>query len=461
MRRKALVAGVAVAVCAACVATLMVYGRRASAAERPLASLVPADASSYCELNLDQVLGKTPETAALREAFGNLQSLKVIRGMVAQNEEAAESFDEVMEVMEGLSETVGPRVGWATWMPDPAAMMGGMMGSMMGGMPMSDEIPGMPRVLVVADVRDAERLEEVIAQITSGLEIPTSAVGPYEGAKVMEFAEGQVALARGEDWLALGFPAEVMKGAVDRATGKVKEGSLWGEAAYQAVMERLPSDAALTQYVSADSVKRVVQMVKMFVPSAELAYESDEPLGMAMGVRVEGQMVTAYATADLDTVPYLIDAPIAMQAAMVYPVFARSRESAQKAVCLSNVKNLALAMQMWVVDHDGRFPTTERWVEELDPYLRNRDVLKCPADESGARSSYALNRAVIGKRLADVEDPSGLVVFYETAHPGANPVGGPEDVVSPGRHIGGDNFGYADGHAKWGPEGVQESFGVK
>jgi prepilin-type processing-associated H-X9-DG protein len=202
-------------------------------------------------------------------------------------------------------------------------------------------------------------------------------------------------------------------------------------------------------------------MVKMFVPSAELSYESDKPLGMAMGVRVEGEMVTAYATADLDTVPYLIDAPIALQAAMVFPVFAKSRESARKAICLSNMKNLALAMQMWLADHDDRFPTTERWVDELMPYLRNEEVLKCPADESGARSSYALNRAVIGKRLTDVEDPSALVVFYETANPGENPVGGPEDVASPARHLGGNSFGYADGHARWVPEAVQESLEVE
>jgi prepilin-type processing-associated H-X9-DG protein len=116
---------------------------------------------------------------------------------------------------------------------------------------------------------------------------------------------------------------------------------------------------------------------------------------------------------------------------------------------------------MWLADHDDRFPTTERWVDELMPYLRNEDVLKCPDDDSGARSSYALNKAVIGKRLTDVEDPAGLVVFYETAHPGENPVGGPDDVVSPARHDGGNNFGYADGHAMWVGEGREVSFEVE
>jgi prepilin-type processing-associated H-X9-DG protein len=457
----------ATVVLAACAVTLLGCGRRVDAAEWPLASLVPADVGSYSELNLDRTLGKTPETAALAEAFGKMQSLKAIRGMVAQNEELAEGFNEVMEVLEGLSEAVGPRVGWAVWMPDPAAMMSEMMGGMMiaGGTVMPGGMPEMPKVLVVADVRDAERLEELIAQIVSRLEIPNRRVSPYEGAKVMELADGEVALGRGEDWLALGFPADVMKAAVDRATGKVKEGSLADDAGYQRVLERLPRDAVLTEYISAESVKRMVGMVKMIVPSAEFSYESEEPLGVAMGVRVEGtgegRMVTFYATADLNTVPYLIDAPIAMQAAMIYPVFTRSRESAQKAVCLSNIKNLALAMQMWLADHEDEFPKTERWVEELMPYLRNEDVLKCPADESGARSSYALNRAVIGKTLQDVEDASELVVFYETASPGQNPAGAPGDIVSPARHLGGNNFGYADGHAMWAHEGQEVSFEVE
>jgi prepilin-type processing-associated H-X9-DG protein len=443
-------------------------GARVDAAQRPLASLVPADAPSYSELNLDRLLGKTAETAALREAFGNMQSLKALRAMLAENKEAAEGFDEVMEVLEGLSETVGPRVGWAVWMPDPAAMMGGMMGGMMmvpGGMPMPGAMPGMPKVLLVAEVRDSRRMEGLIAQIVGELGIASSHVDPYQGAKVMEFVEGQVALAQGDNWLALGFPGEMMKAAADRAAGKAEGGSLWEKAAYQRVLGRLPKDAVLTQYVSAQSVEQMLGMLRGFMPSVELTAPGEEGLGWAMGVRVEekdgGKLVTAYTTADLETVPYLIDAPIALQVAMMYPMIAKSREAAQKAVCLSNIKNMSLAMQMFLADHNDEFPKTERWVEEMMPYIRNEAALKCPKDESWARSSYGMNEALIGKRLLEVEDPAKLVVFYETANPGENPVGGPEDVVSPGRHLNGNNFGYADGHAQWVPEGREVSFEVK
>ena len=44
----------------------------------------------------------------------------------------------------------------------------------------------------------------------------------------------------------------------------------------------------------------------------------------------------------------VVIAIIGILAAMVFPVFARARESARKAVCLSNVKNIALAIQMYL-----------------------------------------------------------------------------------------------------------------
>ncbi len=46
------------------------------------------------------------------------------------------------------------------------------------------------------------------------------------------------------------------------------------------------------------------------------------------------------------------------------------------------------------------------------------------------------------------QDPSKVVAVYETAHPGDCPSGGEEDVASE-RHLGGSNYGFADGHAKW------------
>jgi prepilin-type N-terminal cleavage/methylation domain-containing protein/prepilin-type processing-associated H-X9-DG protein len=92
---------------------------------------------------------------------------------------------------------------------------------------------------------------------------------------------------------------------------------------------------------------------------------------------------------------------IAILAAMLFPVFARARESARKIQCLSNVKNIAMAIQIYLTDYD-RFPPKEhrpevtsyfsgcsgyetmanpylRWPVILDEYVKNRDVYRCPS----------------------------------------------------------------------------------
>ena len=118
----------------------------------------------------------------------------------------------------------------------------------------------------------------------------------------------------------------------------------------------------------------------------------------------------------------VVIAIIGILAAMVFPVFARARESARKAVCLSNVKNLALAIQMYLSDNNDTFPPSEqrqevvdffftqpgaggsaenccrvgedgervswmasltnpylRWAVIFDEYVKNRDVWRCPS----------------------------------------------------------------------------------
>ena len=61
----------------------------------------------------------------------------------------------------------------------------------------------------------------------------------------------------------------------------------------------------------------------------------------------------------------VVIAIIAILAAMLFPVFARARESARKIQCLSNVKNIAMAFQMYLTDYD-RMPPMEHRTEVLN-----------------------------------------------------------------------------------------------
>jgi len=52
----------------------------------------------------------------------------------------------------------------------------------------------------------------------------------------------------------------------------------------------------------------------------------------------------------------VVIAIIAILAAILFPVFARAREKARQSSCLSNVKQLDLAVQMYIQDYDEMLP---------------------------------------------------------------------------------------------------------
>ena len=51
----------------------------------------------------------------------------------------------------------------------------------------------------------------------------------------------------------------------------------------------------------------------------------------------------------------VVIAIIAILAAILFPVFAKAREKARAASCLSNMKQLAIGISMYVQDYDERY----------------------------------------------------------------------------------------------------------
>ncbi len=97
----------------------------------------------------------------------------------------------------------------------------------------------------------------------------------------------------------------------------------------------------------------------------------------------------------------VVIAIIAILAAILFPVFAQAREAARKTACLSNSKQLGLAVMQYVQDYDEMYPcnswnpvpigTTDndshvnmasmaQWMWRVMPYQKNRQILVCPSD---------------------------------------------------------------------------------
>jgi len=435
-------------------AVIGVLAAPAFALERPIASLVPSDVSTYSELNLDRMLGRVPETAAIRNIYAQMQSPLIMRELYEEfmtGEEGDEELRMVWDVLRGLADSVGPRVGWATWIPDTGSMLGGMMGGMSGDMGNpAAAMSVIPKVLVVADVTDTEKFDVLVGEVATEFDLPVR-VSEAGDTRTVTFAEGLVELVRGDDWMVLGFPPESARKAADRAAGSDAD-SLWGAPKYQAMLRRLPVDAVVTEYVSAQSVRQLLSLVNMLAPSVDLSYPGDEPFGLAMGLRVDDaqgkKMVTAYYTADLDALLYLVDGPLALQAAVMRPVLEQSRAEDRSEACAEQMHMIGMAFEEYVDEHDGRFPDAERWVDEILPYLFDESMLVCPEDKSGERTSYAMNIALSGKLLDEIENPEEVVLLYETANPGTNPAGNGDDATVT-RHLDGSNYLFADFQAEW------------
>jgi prepilin-type N-terminal cleavage/methylation domain-containing protein/prepilin-type processing-associated H-X9-DG protein len=81
----------------------------------------------------------------------------------------------------------------------------------------------------------------------------------------------------------------------------------------------------------------------------------------------------------------VVIAIIAILAAILFPVFAQAREKARQMACLSNTKQIALAIHQYATDYDDTLPVAGfnaqrrgRWVFQILPYTKNVDIYTCP-----------------------------------------------------------------------------------
>jgi prepilin-type N-terminal cleavage/methylation domain-containing protein/prepilin-type processing-associated H-X9-DG protein len=100
----------------------------------------------------------------------------------------------------------------------------------------------------------------------------------------------------------------------------------------------------------------------------------------------------------------VVVAIISVLAAILFPVFARARENARRSNCLSNLKQIGLAMMMYSQDYDEHMMTSRvqqepdhadifaypsghkdyrnEWYNQLFPYNKNYQIYTCPSADS-------------------------------------------------------------------------------
>ncbi|MBD3291989.1 MAG: DUF1559 domain-containing protein [Armatimonadia bacterium] len=178
----------------------------------------------------------------------------------------------------------------------------------------------------------------------------------------------------------------------------------------------------------------------------------------------------------------VVIAIIAILAAILFPVFARAREKARQASCMSNHKQMGLAFFMYNADYDEMYVTNPYWKTKLQPYIKNTQINYCPSrkmmpwDPSQEMPWYygqgynigipafppgmgsELVAGFVGRAEAQIKSPSSKILIAEWDRCNAGPPIGNRGLFAGGAtcfwacttvHNGGSNILFGDGHVKW------------
>jgi prepilin-type N-terminal cleavage/methylation domain-containing protein/prepilin-type processing-associated H-X9-DG protein len=180
----------------------------------------------------------------------------------------------------------------------------------------------------------------------------------------------------------------------------------------------------------------------------------------------------------------VVIAIIAILAAILFPVFAQAREKARTTSCLSNCKQIGLALRMYLDDYSGAYPFS--WFGPygfdlaLYPYTKNKAMWSCPSNPvpptpwpgykgtglEGVVRSYAMNAGVSTDQRrtpvfeTEIDRPAETIMMEETSDTYKGKRDPNHEIYIPNRsaicqqvpfniHQGGSNYVFADTHAKW------------
>ena len=189
----------------------------------------------------------------------------------------------------------------------------------------------------------------------------------------------------------------------------------------------------------------------------------------------------------------VVIAIIAILAAILFPAFAKARESARRISCVSNLKQIGTGIMQYVQEFDEKLPpcennlgasstTREPYPVLIKLYLQDAGVYKCPSNSqtlmmrnsgnvyfnhyfaNGGNDNQSDDRVVVtgtgidrpmnaevyggGVAVSAIKAPSQLILIYENRTNRTEPIAYDTADLEFQGHLGTTNFLFADGHVK-------------
>lgn len=202
---------------------------------------------------------------------------------------------------------------------------------------------------------------------------------------------------------------------------------------------------------------------------------------------------------------------VGLLTALLFPVFAKVRDSGRTTSCASNLSQIGKAIALYVNDNNQKYPPIIyapncTWVDSIYPYAKSTEVFSCPSanygkyvpgcgtqdaidgifgawdghngsydmvsplieaqttiNETGTSTKYIIPPKTISQNryrfpsstilVLDGSDISYMPhIMFAVVNPGIDPITSVDDLADGGvlpRHKDGVNLLYVDGHVKW------------
>jgi len=136
---------------------------------------------------------------------------------------------------------------------------------------------------------------------------------------------------------------------------------------------------------------------------------------------------------------------IAVLAAILFPVYAKTREKSWQSSCTSNQRQFVMAIHMWAQDHSFKFPDAKTVWNDLH---FERKLLICPTKGDKLPNGYGYSYGLSNKSLADknLNTPEKLMVTADAIPSAGNIIMDNSDIDM--RHTSKTLMSFSDGHVE-------------